>query len=135
VRRVGFTASRQGPTARQFERLLSEIASRGVCEAHHGDCIGGDEEIHTVVKAKGWRVVAHPALGVGGQRAYCEGCDEVRDPLPPLDRNSNIIAETDEMIAMPDGPERLRSGTWSTIRRARKAGKPLTIIWPDGSVS
>ncbi|MBA3354736.1 MAG: hypothetical protein H0U18_02115 [Pyrinomonadaceae bacterium] len=31
--------------------------------------------------------------------------------------------------------EQLRSGTWSTIRKARKARKQVTIVWPDGKVT
>jgi len=26
------------------------------------------------------------------------------------------------------------SGTWATIRYARKVGKPVTIIYPDGEI-
>jgi hypothetical protein len=35
--------------------------------------------------------------------------------------------ETDELIACPDRPERIRSGTWNTVRYSRKIGKPVTI--------
>jgi hypothetical protein len=36
---------------------------------------------------------------------------------------------------MPDGfAENRRSGTWSTVRRARERGIPICIIWPNGNV-
>lgn len=55
----------------------------------------------------------------------------------PLVRDENIAMDCSRMIACPAGPEASypRSGTWATIRRARKWGKPVTIIWPDGSIS
>ena len=53
----------------------------------------------------------------------------------PLARNRIIAARCDALLACPAEPdEQLRSGTWSTIRYARKAGKPITIIRPDGGV-
>jgi hypothetical protein len=39
------------------------------------------------------------------------------------------------VIAAPmSSAEILRSGTWATIRYARKAGKPVLIIWPNGEL-
>jgi hypothetical protein len=55
-------------------------------------------------------------------------------PEPPLDRNKKIVFDSDEMIAAPSGPEVLRSGTWSTVRYARKTRKKITVIYPDGSL-
>lgn len=133
--RVGATASRTRPTQLQHSHLYAWFASRERGEAHHGDCVGGDEVVHAVAQYHGWRIVSHPASGVGPLRAYCTGCAEVREPKPPLLRNDDILAETDELVALPDGPERLRSGTWSTIRKARALRRPITIFWPDGSVT
>jgi hypothetical protein len=40
------------------------------------------------------------------------------------------------LLAVPKGMiEELRSGTWSTIRRAKKHGINVVICWPDGSVT
>jgi hypothetical protein len=36
---------------------------------------------------------------------------------------------------VPSGPERLRSGTWATVRYARKLRKPITILWANGEVT
>jgi len=44
------------------------------------------------------------------------------------------VDETEWLWAIPgEFKEVLRSGTWSTIRYARKKGKKVLIIWPDGS--
>lgn len=135
MRRVGFTATRAGLTSPQVSRLIAWVILQSRCEGHHGDCIGGDASLHETILYHGWRIVAHPASGVGTQRAYCMGCAGVREPKPPLDRNTDIVNETEELVALPDGPERQRSGTWSTVRKARRAGRQVTIIWPDGSIT
>lgn len=53
---------------------------------------------------------------------------------PPLERNRTIVDECEVLVACPAGPEVTRSGTWSTIRYARRIGRPVVIIYPDGSV-
>jgi hypothetical protein len=54
--------------------------------------------------------------------------------LPPLDRNKMMVDDCEALIATPRlMVEELRSGTWSTIRYARKCRKPVHIVWPDGS--
>jgi hypothetical protein len=58
-------------------------------------------------------------------------CDEVREAKHPLERNHDIVDQTDFMIAAPfTESEVLRSGTWSTIRYARKQGKEVYIFTP-----
>jgi len=48
----------------------------------------------------------------------------------------DFVNECDVLIAAPgEFVERKRgSGTWGTVRYARKLGRPLVIIWPDGVV-
>jgi hypothetical protein len=59
----------------------------------------------------------------------------MRPERPYLDRNKDIVRETASLIAAPAEPEeQLRSGTWSTVRFARKQGKPVFLILPDGTV-
>lgn len=58
-----------------------------------------------------------------------------RNDVPELVRNSFMITTAMEMngalaklVAFPGGPDEvLRSGTWSTIRRARKAGMKIEL--------
>jgi hypothetical protein len=135
LRRIGFTATREGLTQAQRNTLIAWVRARPRCEGHHGDCIGGDEAFHATAQYHGWRMVSHPASGVGNLRSFTTGCAEVRDPKPPLDRNTDIVTETDELVACPLSSETLRSGTWATVRRARRARKPITLIWPDGRVT
>lgn len=51
------------------------------------------------------------------------------DPDSYMLRNDALVAEADVLIAFPEGArEVLRSGTWATVRRARKAGRPVRIF-------
>ena len=43
-----------------------------------------------------------------------------------------LVDACEVLLATPKGPEKLRSGTWATVRYARKVGKRIVIIEPDG---
>jgi hypothetical protein len=101
---------------------------------HHGDCIVADAKAHEIGKKVGYKVELHPPEK-SGKRAFCKDADKVNDPKPYLVRNHNIVDATEIMIGIPESFEEVqRSGTWATIRYARKQKKPIVIIWPDGSV-
>ena len=52
-------------------------------------------------------------------------------PAPYLERNKEIVASSNLLIACPVGDkEELRSGTWSTVRFARKICTELVIVYP-----
>ncbi|WP_035982685.1 hypothetical protein [Leptospira meyeri] len=51
-----------------------------------------------------------------------------------LKRNQAIVMASNELWAFPSEPEKVRFGTWATIRFARKTGKPVKLFWPDGEV-
>lgn len=129
--KVGITATSKGATERQLlslQRLLVDLAAS---ELHHGDCVGGDAQGHSVARALGLWIVGHPPEN-SKARAFCS-CDESRAPLPYLSRNRAIVRETELLIAMPLGfQEELRSGTWSTARFAEKSGRRFIVIQPDG---
>ncbi|MBA3356026.1 MAG: hypothetical protein H0U18_08830 [Pyrinomonadaceae bacterium] len=109
-------------------------------ELHHGDCKGADAEANAIFNSlrsgTDERIMMHPQLN-SELRAFCapHPLDEVRQPRPPLKRNQDIVDETDRLVACPRDGEQQRSGTWSTIRKALKAGKQVTIVWPDGNVT
>lgn len=131
--RIGFTGSQSDPTVQQldsFSRLLSELFQPG-SEFHHGDCIGSDSAAHDC--AREYRIVVHPPTNPA-KRAFRIG-DEIHIELPYLVRNRNIVDQTELLIAMPSTTyERLRSGTWSTVRYARKQNRIIIKIFPDGQV-
>jgi hypothetical protein len=131
---IGFTGSREGMSDRQYEILLEWLRhykrTDGEVVLHHGDCIGADAQAHQAALLCDVRVVIHPCT-LTSQRAFCKGYSHAYEPLPPLERNSRIVQAADIVIATPkESTEQLRSGTWATIRRARKAHKPVEIISP-----
>ncbi len=132
---VGFTGTQTGTGDDQLGSLIEIVEGLDFEKAHHGDCIGADEEFHVVL-----RTVA-PHVKITGhipdddsKRAFCD-FDILRDPWPYLVRNHHIVDDADLMIACPNGITEIKrgSGTWATIRYTRKQGVPLVIIWPDGS--
>jgi hypothetical protein len=130
-------------TLRQTHLVVAILTSEeveAVEEVHHGDCVGADKEFHGLVEQElggSTRIVVHPPEN-SRNRAYCRG-DEIREPLPYMERSQNVVDETDGLIATPrEMREVLRSGTWATIRRGRKkAGGdtyPIWIVLPDGTI-
>jgi hypothetical protein len=138
--RLGITGTTSGATMPQAATLWSVMMSFTYGEFHHGDAIGIDSLGHTAARAVkemrggSLRIVEHPA-NIPGKRAFCADADIIHEPLPPLARNKRIAAESDVLVAVPlSSEEWLRSGTWATVRYARKYGKLVLRINPDGSV-
>jgi predicted Rossmann fold nucleotide-binding protein DprA/Smf involved in DNA uptake len=66
--------------------------------------------------------------------AYSDDCEYMAAGTTYMDRNARLVALGDMLLAFPaTRAEELRSGTWSTIRRARKAGKRIVIVPLDGT--
>lgn len=136
--KLGFTGTRLGMYEKQeaaFRQLINELKP---AEFHHGDCRGADEEAANWVTddldPAATFIVSHPPIDPKLRAFAC--ADSVHSPKPYLERNKNIVDETDELVACPGGfGEEQRSGTWSTIRYARIRRKKIRIIWPDGEIS
>jgi predicted Rossmann fold nucleotide-binding protein DprA/Smf involved in DNA uptake len=107
---------------------------------HHGDCIGADEQAHDIAIAAGLKVHIHPCV-IRPKRAnripsnYPNGRPAIEEPADPLERNRRMVNLCDQLFACPKEPtEVIRSGTWATIRYARKKGRRLYIILPHGEI-
>lgn len=130
---VGFTGTQCGMTSRQKERLCAKLIELDVTEFHHGDCIGADEQADNIARTIGGIVIVIHPPNNDSKRAFCErrGLSKVCEPKPYLDRNHDIVDESEMMFATPGQRiEQLRSGTWATIRYARKVKKPGVILLP-----
>lgn len=136
---IGFTGTRHGMTADQefviTELVLEDGALPGTPSiARHGDCVGADVQFHRICRDAGsiW-IVGHPPDN-DSQRAFCE-FDEIMPPKPYIARNHTIVDNCDVLIAAPHQRKEIRrSGTWATIRYARKQDRQLYIVLPQGKV-
>jgi hypothetical protein len=102
---------------------------------HHGDCVRSDCLAHEIALTLGLRIVIHPPTNARF-RALCEGADLVLPPRDYLQRNRDVVDAGQLLIAMPHIPtETLRSGTWSTIRYARKRQRSIFIVQQNGIIT
>lgn len=127
--RLGFTGTHLGMSPNQADMLRLRFAQGDVVEFHHGDCVGADEQADQIARDYGVRVVIHPPEDWKSRAGCYRERDVILPEQPYLIRNHEIVDDTDEMYAAPRGhKEALRSGTWATVRYARKVGKPLTVL-------
>lgn len=137
--RYGFTGTRDGMTDAQHQTFCALVKARRILEFHHGCCLGADAEALEVVQtyAPEARTVAHPPLNQSLLSSLALSSSSHRcAPRGYLERDRDIVDESDHLFATPKQDREIgKSGTWATVRMARRAGKPVTVIWPDGSVS
>lgn len=132
---IGFTGTQDGMTARQQKSLRIILACLFEPESwfSHGDCIGADEQAHHIAKQIGYKIDIHPPKDPK-KRAFCSGEDISHEPKDYLDRNKYIvdgIVDGGVLIATPKTKrEELRSGTWSTVRYARRREASIWILNP-----
>lgn len=137
VKRVGFTGTQSGCQPEQAAALKALLAELGATHLHHGDCIGADADAHQAARQLGVAVELHPPRN-DAKRARCamlEG-EVVRAVDEYLARNRAIVDATEVLVACPweEAGEGQRSGTWATVRHARKRGRPVVIVRPSGQI-
>ncbi len=128
---VGFTGTQKGLTHRQSQELALRLQELPLGSTfHHGDCVGADAEAHDIARRLSYnKVVIHPPINFH-KRAWCSGT-VVRPPKPYLERNHDIVDASDILIVCPAQQQEVqRSGTWATIRYAKKKCIPVIMIGP-----
>jgi hypothetical protein len=135
---VGFTGTRDGMTNFQKSQFINLLWEWRVTELHHGMSGKADAEAHDLARRCGpagiW-IVGHPSTL---EKWYVKLDVDWENPREkPLVRNRDIVDESQRLIAAPKGDEVLRSGTWSTVRYARKLNRECRILaprWEDAHV-
>lgn len=136
---VGFTGTQLGLTSAQDSSLfdvLWKLAGDTIpIYLRHGDCVGADEAAHSLGLELEYLPIIHPPENES-KRAFVVGWYEMLEPKAYLDRNRDIVDASEVLVACPRElviHDKCRHGTCWTVRYARKVGKPIIIIWPDGT--
>lgn len=109
--KVAVVGSREYPNLSDVRHYTRLLVSRGH-EIVTGGARGVDAEAQRAAETMGAGVIVHaPDYESHGKRA-------------PFERNTQIVAEADKVVAFWDGESR---GTLDTIRKAVKAGKTVVI--------
>lgn len=134
---VGFTGTRYGMTEKQRFAVSEWLDEHRPSEIHVGDCKGADSEFLDAAllcnSNNPPRTHGHPC-DIRKWRAF-RRYDSLYPVRSPSERNQDIVNASERLLVAPKSvtPER-HSGTWQTTRMMLDAFKPITIIYPDGSV-
>lgn len=138
--KISMTGSRTINTLTQkqlvnFRQLMIEYRDKGYTHLNHGDCQGADEIAHEIAIELGLEIVIYPPDKTK-YRANCKGENvTIRPEASYRSRNQAIVNNGHVLLALPNSNcEQLRSGTWMTVRMARKANLPMMICYPDGRI-
>jgi hypothetical protein len=141
MKNYGFTGTRHGMTIDQHRVLVVIMLSCYIqietlneeFKWHQGMCVGADKQSSDLARIFGFKIKGHPPNNNKFVAPF-HNLDEVAPPKDYLDRNHDIVNESDHLIAMPyTHTEVLRSGTWATIRYAVGKEVGVSIIYPDGT--
>lgn len=136
---IVFTGTRTGMTVRQAAMVTELLLD--ATRLYHGCCHGADVEAHRIARelhgADFW-IEGFPSTT---EQEKC-GLDlDMRHSLDaPLHRNQMMVRRIARfhrplVLAAPRTMvEERRSGTWATIRYAKKQGVPVIVCRPDGSM-
>jgi predicted Rossmann fold nucleotide-binding protein DprA/Smf involved in DNA uptake len=131
---VGFTGTRQIEKISKErlsyleDKILALIVDNDFkITTVHGCAFGADSFFHTLCLYNNIPVIGRPTYNYNKSLV---GFEKLYEPNHPLTRNRDIVGECDVLIALPINPnvEEIRSGTWFTIRYAKKLNKEVVII-------
>jgi hypothetical protein len=125
--RIGFSGNRFGLSENQKNDIIKILDLYDDIVVSHGDCVGADTQFHNIClkykennKDKKITITIFPPNNPS-LRAFNKA-DILMEEDDYLKRNLKILKNSDILIACPidKNKEELRSGTWSTIRQAKK---------------
>ena len=130
--KIGFTGTRKGLTQSQKLKLIETLEKLHPSHVYHGDCIGADTEFHNICEDLAYTISICPPTDTK-LRSFLQPTENgiVFKEKPYLSRNKDIVDFSDIVIVCPETKEeKLRSGTWSTWRYAKKKEKQIILILP-----
>lgn len=123
----------------QIAHIL-EMYADALAEITFGGALGVDTEAALCVA--GWDRRPFMRLVLPANRTQCDARNieidwdeviEMPDGSSYMDRNEKMLDNGERVIAFPrGGREKLRSGTWATVRRAEKRGYEVNLHPLDG---
>lgn len=131
---VGFTGTRKGMNSSQEDRLRGLLSDwQRLWPDHqifvHGGADGADTQAHAIAVELGYGVEVRPTPENMVNWINRLDVAVVHPPKPPLDRNLDIVSQCEVLVATPyEREEIMRSGTWATVRAARKQSKHYAIL-------
>lgn len=135
---IGFTGARVGMSSecvRAVSRQLGLIANANVVGLH-GDCVGADSDFDCLCRLHSIETWMRPCTMDGNEdhrfRAYTQA-KPMGKATNPMKRNREIASQCHVLFGCPPTDHEVqRSGSWATIRYARKYGKPTFLFFPSG---
>lgn len=132
--KIGFTGTRHGMTEHQRYCLEAQLFDLCAKELHHGDCVGADVQADAIAIAMELPRIIHPPDNPRWRARCCDVPTSHATILPAKAyhvRNYEIVDACDVLIAAPRTlEEEMRSGTWMTVRYARRTKVKLIILCP-----
>lgn len=141
---VGWTGSRDLTDAMRaaIDTYLDYLATRYRAtrdvKVVHGGCLGVDEYVSKSASARGIPQVTIFPSNMSQAATACRYRSQEVVQMPEgstyRQRNEAIVKLATTLVAVPrfaeDHPRMRRSGTWMTIRIARRRGVPLEVLGP-----
>ena len=134
--KIGFTGTQLGMTDIQKETLKNflEVNKVLIQEVRHGDCMGADKQFHEICEELSIPIIIHPPIK-DCKRVFCKNAINIMPPKDYITRNHDIVDNSDVLLGAPKlAIEELRSGTWATIRYAKKKNIFVNVFFNDGRI-
>ena len=135
--KVSFTGTQEGMTAYQKLSLERFLKLHKPSALIHGGCIGADDQADEIAAFLGIDRFVFPSDKLEKRvpdntlKSRMGSKVVIMPEKPPLARNPDIIRAGDLLVAAPRQREMVvRSGTWATVRHARKRGVKIEILEP-----
>jgi hypothetical protein len=135
---VAFAGTVDGMTDAQLKAFAKCAADLPVVEFRCGCCRGADEQaLELICRTTDAKLVAYRQPG--GRRESPLALAVVAIAVPPAEnrgdaiRSKAMVDSADLIIVAPKARNDERGGTFQAFKYARWCGKPIIIVWPDGT--